>query len=224
LSLVIGNDASGGYALMTGYLSWMLWNLFLAVIPVALGYAAAALGRSLQAQRARWLWIGLAPLLLLWLVFLPNSCYLFTEPVHLLSRVERENLWSRARQEPDAALRLGLWTGVSLVYFAAGAVTFALSIRPMRAWGRSAGLGSLRWTAPFFLLMALGVYLGRVVRLNSWDLFTRPARVLEAVTSLVDRPVLLLALVLFSFFLWLAYEVADIWVDGLGARWQRRTC
>src|SRR5215218_5504002 len=137
---------------MFGYLSWMLWNLFLAVVPVVLAYAAAWLGRRLGGRHSGWLWLGLAPLLCLWFIFLPNSCYLFTEPVHLLSAVERYIKKKRARHDADAAIRLGLWTAVSLCYVSAGALSFALSIRPLLSVVRRAGLSPLRWAAPFFLL------------------------------------------------------------------------
>lgn len=197
----------------------MLWNIFLAVVPVALAYIIAALGRHTGLRRGAWVW--LAPLLVLWFIFLPNSCYLFTEPVHLLAAVEESSLWPRARHDADAALRLGLWTAISLCYVSIGAVSFALAIRPVRALAEQAGLSATRWAAPFFLLMAVGVYLGRIVRYNSWDLLTRPMAVLETVASLAHRPVLLTGIALFGLFLWLAYLVADIWLDGAALRWRR---
>jgi uncharacterized membrane protein len=209
--------------LIRGYLLWITWNLFLAVVPVALGYTAAALGRRMLGGRERWLWLALAPLLAVWLIFLPNACYLFTEPRHLLTEVENQELWTRSRQEPAAAVRLALWTAIALIYTAAGALTFTLSIRPVKALARNAGVDTAAWAGPFFVLMSLGVYLGLVVRYNSWDLFTRPHLVLDTIAGIASRPVLLAAIVLFGLFLWLTYEVVDIWVDGFTARWDRWT-
>jgi uncharacterized membrane protein len=206
-----------------GYLRWMLWNLFLAAVPVVLAGAAGWLDRRPGARRSGWLWLLLAPLLGLWLIFEPNSCYLFTEPVHLLAAVSQDNLWPRARHETEAAIRLTLWTAVSLCYLSAGALTFALSIRPIQSLARRTGLSPRHWAAPFFMLMALGVYLGRIVRFNSWDLFTRPAQVVRTVADLIDRPVLLAAIGLFGLFLWAAYLVVDIWLDGVAVRWRRWT-
>jgi uncharacterized membrane protein len=204
---------------MIEFARWMLWNLFLAILPVALGYTVAVLGR--QAGRHRTVWLLLAPMFGLWFIFLPNSCYLFTEPVHLLAAVEEHNLWPRARHDTGAAMSLGLWTAVSLCYVAVGALSFALAIRPVRTLGEQAGLRVSRWAGPFFLLMAIGVYLGRIVRYNSWDFLTRPLAVLETVASLASRPVLMMGIVLFGLFLWLAYVAADIWVDGAALRWRR---
>ena len=194
---------------MFAHFSWILWNLFLAAIPVALGYAVAGIGRQITWRRP-WLWLALAPLLALWLIFLPNSCYLFTEPRHLFDAMERYGLWTRARHDPGAAMGLALRAGVALLYSSAGALTFALSIRPIKAWVRSLGFPTAWGVLPFFMLVSLGVYLGLVVRYNSWDLLTRPGKVLETVAKLTDRPLLVATVVLFGLFLWLAYEVGDI--------------
>ncbi len=206
---------------MYSSVSWILRNLFLAVIPVALGYAAASLGpRSRQKQHWR-LWLVLAPVLALWLIFLPNSCYLFTEPRHFFMAMERHALWTRARHEPAVAMRLALTGAVALLYSAAGSLTFALSIRPLKAWMRQSGVRKSWYTPLFFLLVSLGVYLGLVVRFNSWDLLTRPGEVLGTVAGVADRPLLVGTIVLFALFLWVAYEVNDIWIDGFSLRWQR---
>src|SRR5437667_9801185 len=91
----------------------ILWNLFLAVIPMALGYAAATLGQRMGGKRHRWGWLLLAPLLALWLIFLPNSCCLFTEPRHFFMAVEHDALWTRARHDPMVAMRLAITGGVA---------------------------------------------------------------------------------------------------------------
>lgn len=205
-------------------LTWILWNLFLAGIPVALGYTIAGLGREIAWKRRPWLWIVLVPLLALWLIFLPNSCYLFTELRHLFTDIEQYSLWTRARSDPDAALGLALRMGVALLYSTAGALTFALSIRPVKAWMRSIGVPTDWGAVPFYILVSLGVYLGLVMRYNSWDLFTRPGLVLATVANLAHRPLLVAAILLFSLFLWLGYEVYDIWIDGFALRWARWTC
>lgn len=208
---------------MRTYLPWMLWNLFLAVIPVWLGYLTASVARLLKSRGSRRLWFGVAPLLLLWLIFLPNSCYLFTELRHVIHSIEAHQLWSRARTDRAAALHLALLAGMALVYTTAGALTFGLSIRPVKQLGRMAGLSPARWAAPFFILVSLGVYLGLKVRYNSWDLFTHPGKVLSTVANVADRPHLMGVIILSGLCLWLVYEVSDIWLDGFVARWRRWT-
>jgi uncharacterized membrane protein len=68
-----------------------------------------------------------------------------------------------------------------------------------------------------------GLYLGLVLRFNSWDMLTRPGEVIASAVAVADRPRLLLALLLFGGFLWAAYEAVEIWIDGFLLRWSRLT-
>jgi uncharacterized membrane protein len=207
---------------MQGAALWILWNLFLAAIPVVLGAAAAAVGHALRRRRDPRLWLLLGPLLLLWLIFLPNSCYLFTELRHFLEAIDRQDLWFRAHGDRMAMLELALRAAVGFVYVTAGTLTFGLAIRPVRKLAAEAGIATWPWSPVFFILIALGVYLGLVVRFNSWDLFSRAWEVLRTAFGVTDRPRLTFAIVLFGFFLWAVYEVIDIWIDGFALRWSRR--
>src|SRR5215217_5334639 len=96
---------------------WLLWNLFVAWIPVlfAAGFAGV--------HRRPWL----LPLGLGWLAFLPNSPYLVTDLVHLRHGA---NLWRHVLQYGFAA-----WTGIIL-----GVVSMRLvHERIEREFGRVAG-------------------------------------------------------------------------------------
>lgn len=142
---------------------FLVWNLFLAWIPVffAVGFAAV--------QRRVWL----LPLGLGWLAFLPNSPYLVTDLVHLAEGVE---LWRHVLQYGFAA-----WTGVLL-----GVVSLRLVHgRIEREFGAVAG-----WTSVVFsvALCAVGVVIGRFQRWNSWDLVTRPDAVVATTLEWVRSP------------------------------------
>src|SRR5579871_5112825 len=56
-----GGSEAFGKARMFHRFTWILWNLFLASIPVALGYAIAGLGREIAWRRRRWLWAAMVP-------------------------------------------------------------------------------------------------------------------------------------------------------------------
>ncbi|UQE76924.1 DUF1361 domain-containing protein [Gordonia sp. PP30] len=75
---------------------FLIWNLFLAWIPLAFALAFAVVRRR----------IWLLPLGLLWLAFLPNAPYLITDLVHLR---EGYDLWRHVLQYGVAA-----WTGIML--------------------------------------------------------------------------------------------------------------
>jgi uncharacterized membrane protein len=141
---------------------FLVWNLFLAWIPVffAAGFAMA---------RRVWL----APLGLGWLAFLPNAPYLVTDLVHLREGYE---LWRHVLQYGFAA-----WTGILL-----GVVSMLLvHMRIEREFG--AVLGWLMVIVSVGLC-AIGVVIGRFQRWNSWDLVTRPDAVVAATFDWVRSP------------------------------------
>jgi uncharacterized membrane protein len=151
----------------TASLAFLHWNLTLAFLP----YAA-----SLVALRARgrrpWL---LAPLGLFTLLFLPNAFYLVTDLIHL-------------RQRP----LVPLWFDVGLIGLSAGTGWF-LGLLTLRMWrelvaerfGPAAGWAIALVSAP---LCGYGIYLGRFLRWNSWDLLRAPWRLLGQVAGHLRPP------------------------------------
>jgi uncharacterized membrane protein len=149
--------------------SFLLWNLFLAWIPYAL-----AIGLRVVHRRGASL-LSLAPLFVVWLGFLPNAPYLVTDFIHLRYRASAP-LWFDAVMLASFA-----WAGVGL-----GAASLRTCVQVVRVRG-----GALAATA-FVPLVALatgfGIYLGRFVRLNTWDVATRPGTVLAQILSPLVHP------------------------------------
>ncbi|MBX3215834.1 MAG: DUF1361 domain-containing protein [Labilithrix sp.] len=148
---------------------FLLWNLLLAWIP----YACAVALRALERRGARAL--ALVPLLLVWLAFLPNAPYLVTDFIHLRWR-DGAPLWFDA-----AMLASYAWAGVGL-----GVASLRICSGVVRARRGP-------WTAAAFvglsgLATGFGIYLGRFVRLNTWDVATRPLTVLEQSLSPLVHP------------------------------------
>jgi uncharacterized membrane protein len=196
-------------------LTEVVWNLLLALFPIGLAHALAWLGRR-RGKPARWAALGLGAV---WLAFLPNTFYLLTEWRHVLGA------WARAGGDAypkgEASLQLMSDTLFYAIYSGLGALTGALAVRPVVRAMRRSDWPVWPWLPPFFFLMAVGVYLGLILRYNSWDLMYRPADVWAAVAELRFQSDLLLALLLFGGFLWLVYLVADIWIDGFSCRWRQ---
>lgn len=194
----------------------VLWNLMLAAIPVGLGYALGALlGRK---KSGPVVWLLALPLAVAWLAFLPNTCYLLTEWRHLLFDRQWEDLLDRAHMDRTAMLRTAKWALVFLAYSGAGVLLFTLAIRPIERWLRAAGKPFYLFAPPLFLLTSLGVYLGLIERLNSWDLVQRPMLVWREALRAVNSQTLLLSIPVFALLLWALYEAVDIWVDGIAER------
>jgi uncharacterized membrane protein len=136
------------------WLGFMLWNLVLAMVPY---YCA----RLLQThwQRHRRISIAFVALGLGWLFFFPNAPYVLTDVVHLGG----DALW---------------WYDLPLVMtFAATSWLAGLMSLAIVDDVLSRALGP--WSARGFVLVScwlsgLGVYLGRFLRFNSWDVIQSP--------------------------------------------------
>jgi uncharacterized membrane protein len=202
-------------------LRWILWNLSLAAIPVVAAYLLAAGVQGWTLRRRRVPWPAWLPLALIWFAFLPNTCYLLTEWRHFLFDEHFTGLRDAAETNRVLMLAVARQGLFFLGYSGFGVLCFALSIRPIERTLREARVPLLPWAIPFFVLTSLGVYLGLIVRLNSWDLVTRPAYVLITAFQALMNPLLLQTILSFAVLLWLLYETVDIWVDGFSTRMGR---
>jgi uncharacterized membrane protein len=152
----------------TGDLDYLLWNLSLAWVPFV-----AAL--ALDDVRSTPLSLQL-PLLALWLAFFPNAPYLVTDLIHIdLADHSATSILG------DAALVSVVPVGLAL-----GFSSLMLVERVVR--GRFGGRTALAVAVFSLAAASLGIYLGRVVRLNSWDLITRPHLVGSVLHQLARNP------------------------------------
>jgi uncharacterized membrane protein len=151
--------------------SFLAWNLFLAWTP----FAIAAAIRVLHTRRASAL--VLAPAFALWLGFLPNAPYLVTDFIHLRWR-DTAPVWFDATMLASFA-----WAGVGL-----GSASLRSCAHVVRV--RHGQLAAWAFVPVVAVLTGFGVYLGRFVRLNSWDVALRPATVVAQVVSPLAHPFL----------------------------------
>jgi uncharacterized membrane protein len=178
--------------------------------------AQPSFGRLSFSAKAVTLALGAA-----WLFFLPNTCYLLTEWRHFLDAMEYLRLPYRWQTDSGATVDLMMHTLFYMCYSGFGLLTFALAVRPIARLFRNSGADLWVWGFPLFILNSLGVYLGLVLRFNSWEMLTQPSKIWASVASISSRPVLLSFIIAFAGFLWLAYVIMDIWVDGFIVRWKQ---
>jgi uncharacterized membrane protein len=140
-----------------------------------------------------------------WLLFLPNAPYILTDFIHL-GRAGGAPLWF------DAAL-IGTFatTGLALGLGSLLVVHHVVEARAGRVVGWAVALSSL-------VLSAIGIYLGRFPRFNSWDVVTNPHTLVPVVLQRLADPLgntfLLRFGMVMSTLLLASYLVA--WVLGRG--------
>jgi uncharacterized membrane protein len=197
---------------------WIAWNILLAVIPAGAAYLLAA---GVEHYKPRGIaWIIWLPLALTWFAFLPNTCYLLTEWRHFLF----DNFYTTLRDRsdtPTTRLLVAQQMLFFLAYSGVGVLCYTLAIRPIERLLRGTRITPLLLAPPFFFFTSLGVYMGLIRRLNSWQVVTEPRLVWDVAVHALTTPLLLRVIVVFAALLWLLYEIVDIWVDGVAQRLKR---
>ncbi len=167
--------------LHTGKLTFlaMIWNLFLAYIPYAISTGLTATRPAPPAARRVSLKGFLRILAFLaWLLFIPNSFYILTDLYHLADSHRN----SRVPEWFDLALILSFaWNGLLLGVLSTRQVE-KLLVPEANVPGRWLFLYPVMW------LNALGVYTGRYLRYNSWDIITDPFDLLGDILGMIIHP------------------------------------
>jgi uncharacterized membrane protein len=194
---------------------WIVWNILLAVIPAVAAYLLAAGVEHYKPRGIAWLiWL---PLALTWFAFLPNTCYLLTEWRHLLFDPFYKNM-REGIDTPTIRLKVAEQTLFFMGYSGIGVLCYTLAIRPIERMLRRTRVNPLLLAPPFFFLTSLGVYMGLIRRLNSWQIATQPRIVWDVAVHALTTPLLLEVIAVFAVLLWLLYEFVDIWIDGIMQR------
>ncbi len=147
------------------YFVFLAWNLFLAWIPFAVS-------QNLSKVTGRWKTFFLVGL---WLLFLPNAPYIITDFLHLKPRPP-----------------IPYWYDILLLFSASlnGLLLGILSLLAVerfllkRYGNRISGLIILS----SFFLCSFGIYMGRYLRWNSWDIITNPGGIAADILERVFNP------------------------------------
>ncbi|MUL39143.1 DUF1361 domain-containing protein [Gloeocapsopsis dulcis] len=177
---------------------WMSWNLFLAFIPLGL---SVFLFRRKSLRRSLIWWLGF----LIFFAFLPNAPYVLTDIIHLVAYIRRvDSIW---------LITLIIFP-LYLLFMLLGFEAYVISLINLGSYLHR--LGKTQWIFSAELmshaLCAIGVYLGRFQRFNSWDLVTQ----LDVVaTSLIEnllgkRPIVIIAItfIVITVLYWIAKQAS----------------
>ncbi|WP_435623149.1 DUF1361 domain-containing protein [Flagellimonas sp.] len=171
----------------SGLFLFLVWNLFLAGIPYAITQSLLHL-KPLQSKI--WFFLGFVS----WLLFLPNCPYIITDFVHL-------------GQKGSYLFWLDL---IILFAFAMNGLLFGiLSLLDMK----KLLLEKFSEKTVDFALFAVcmlsgyGIYLGRFLRFNSWDLITKPTSLFSQMALSLTYLNTWLISIVFGLFVWISFSL-----------------
>jgi uncharacterized membrane protein len=173
------------------FLAFLVWNLFLAWLPLVLALLACDEYQQFPRRTGRFIALSAG-----WLLFFPNAPYIFTDLIHLTVSVHR-HYWV------DMVLILAC----ALTGLVIGFVSLFLMHSLVRR--RFGWLAGWLFSAAIAGLTGIGIYLGRFLRLNSWDVVLRPFKLFHGLgnwlTDPWSQPTSRAFPVLFAAFLFIAY-------------------
>lgn len=114
---------------------------------------------------------------LLWLLFLPNTAYLFTDVVHTISQ------WNSTPSSSHMSLAI-----LYIVFEGIGIITFLFAFLPFETIVREINTlkkHTIVSLVAFNFLIAFGVVLGRWKHINSYVIFTNPIKVFGSIMNIV---------------------------------------
>jgi len=171
----------------------MLWNAFLAALPLV--FALLLYYRwQLRLRSPLDILLGLA-----WLAFFPNAPYMVTDLIHLNNYTYRG---SAGGFVPSMRSWFGL--GHLCLVAAIGCLCGFLSLyllhtmirQPGHSRSRLLNVGGWLFCAGVSMLAGIGVYIGRFLCFNTWDLLHRPSELLTVLSGLPKQNTLLMCVLL----------------------------
>lgn len=161
------------YSVIIENFHWMTFNILLALLAVLLSWL------FYKAKK------GIIKIIFLitWLIFVPNTIYIFTDILHLMRQVNKMNLFGA----------IILFTQYAAL-FITGFLTYILSLYLIEK-----KLKHLRFLIiGINFLIGIGILLGRIHRLNSWDIILNMEKVGNATIEIISSPKLISLSILFG--------------------------
>jgi len=176
----------------SGYHLFLVWNLFLAFIPhLFISYLKA----HIAIQKSK---VKTFSLLFLWLLFLPNSFYILTDLIHL-TQSSNNLFW----------FDLVVISSYALIGFALGIISLIEFENIIKTYA-SPLITHLIMPLICFLC-GIGIYLGRILRYNSWDIINNPLGLFQATIASLTSGHALLFSFYFGVYIYLFYFLKKIY-------------
>ncbi len=171
------------------FLFFLIWNLFLAIIP----YIIVVYIRSNKViQKSKF---KTFTILFIWLLFLPNSFYIITDFVHL-QQSNVNTFW----------FDLIVLSSYAFMGFTLGLLSLFEFEKILQQFFSAKIIQIIIPIVCF--LCGIGIYIGRILRFNSWDIIGNPFQLIaDTLSTLVVSKDAILFSVHFGFFIYLFFTL-----------------
>lgn len=164
------------------YFIYLIWNIFLACIPFFISlnlfkskdvFLSITEGNKINKFKVKSFIFGMGTFF--WIIFFPNTLYLITDLIHIGANV-LVPFWFDVILLSLCAY-IGLYLGLNslfyieqilLLKFNSGKTNFIIVV--------------------YILISSFGIYLGRFLRFNSWDVFFKPKFIINDVSNIFLNP------------------------------------
>lgn len=171
---------------------YLLWNIFLAFIPFAISSILLYFASNHKLKKSLFFIGGI-----FWLLFIPNSPYIVTDLIHIGEIHAVPALYD------SFLLFSSAWVGLLLGMYSIYHIEQILKMKY-----------SQKITSTIIVIIMLfisfGIYLGRFLRFNSWDIFERPLSFINGVGEVFSHSSnyieAILYTALFLFFIIMSYN------------------
>ena len=194
------------------YSGWIVWNLFLAFIPLVLSFwlftrrtkkrrrPMAESEIPIAQRRSLLWWIGW----LVFIAFLPNAPYLLTDIIHLIEAIRAGySIW----------ITTLIFIPLHLFAILLGWEAYVISLINQSRYLKQQGAKKFILASELMThaLSAIGIYLGRFRRFNSWDLVTQPNVVFTSTINdlTTQKPLLVIVItfIILTIFYWVMKQI-----------------
>lgn len=170
------------------FFGFLIWNLFLAYVPY---FISSIIKEKMQNSSKFKLIIAL----FVWLIFLPNAPYIITDFIHL-NHAKANLVWL------DIFI-LFAFSSTGLIL----AITSLIDVYKIinKKWNlQYANYFSISAT----FLCGFGIYLGRFLRFNSWDIITSPISIIKKSLLSINDPKTWFITISFGSFLFILFIIS----------------
>ena len=168
---------------------FLVWNIFLACIPFAITFYLAQ--KKEQNSTILFGWFCL------WVLFLPNAPYLLTDYLHL-------NFGNPSVRWLDIIM-LASFSICGLLFYFFSVKDMECILKTKLSTKLS---GIIIWLLPF--TVGFGIYLGRILRWNSWNILQNPKALFNDIWNIIWHPSLHVLAWLYTFSFGIGLGVAYI--------------